>query len=245
MNYILQMNGFWNWRRLNELTSKQADLYFAILNCGNSLKWKNPFNIPNSTLQSMCQMSKSELHKQRNMLIQTGLIRYENGKKGTAGMYSIVPLYETNVDTNLETNVDTHMDTHMDTNADTGVGNIHKQKYKQKQNKKEKQEKAVYGEFGNVSLSAAEYGKLAERFGETKATEYIERLSGYMASKGVRYKSHYATILNWSKKDVGEADNKASPPKQTSTKFTNFSQDKLDFADIERRALAGGMKHVE
>ncbi len=111
--------------------------------------------------------------------------------------------------------------------------------------KKAAEPKNAYGEFGNVSLSEAEYSKLIDRFGEAKAKEYIERLSGYIASKGAKYKSHYATILNWAKKDDDTANNKASPPRQTGTKFTNFSQDKLDFADIERRALIGGNKHVK
>lgn len=31
--------------------------------------------------------------------------------------------------------------------------------------------------------------------------ERIERLSSYVASTGKRYKSHYATIKNWARKD--------------------------------------------
>lgn len=89
MNYISQINAFWNWRKLHELASKQADLYFAILDCSNSCGWKNPFTAPNSTLQSMCRMSKAELYKHRNVLIQHELIGYVKGRKGTAGKYTI------------------------------------------------------------------------------------------------------------------------------------------------------------
>ena len=32
--------------------------------------------------------------------------------------------------------------------------------------------------------------------------ERIERLSSYVASKGTKYKSHYATIRNWARKEV-------------------------------------------
>ena len=38
----------------------------------------------------------------------------------------------------------------------------------------------------------------------TKTLDYIERLSEYLASKGKKYKSHYATILSWSRKDDKE-----------------------------------------
>lgn len=65
-------------------------------------------------------------------------------------------------------------------------------------NKKPK--KSKYGEFKNVLLTDDEYKKLTERF-STDYKERIERLSGYVASTGKSYKSHYATIINWSKKD--------------------------------------------
>jgi hypothetical protein len=61
-------------------------------------------------------------------------------------------------------------------------------------------EKKEYGEFQNVKLTLAEHSKLIEKFGEPKLGDMIETLSSAIASKGYRYKSHYATILNWSKR---------------------------------------------
>lgn len=67
--------------------------------------------------------------------------------------------------------------------------------------------KHKYGEFNNVLLTDTEYNKLLERFpNDLKAR--IERLSGYVASTGKSYKSHYATIINWAKKDKPE-DNRS------------------------------------
>lgn len=59
-----------------------------------------------------------------------------------------------------------------------------------------KKEKSKFGEFGNVLLSEEEYCKLLE-LNSNNLGEVIEELSGYMESTGKRYKSHYATILNW------------------------------------------------
>ena len=56
----------------------------------------------------------------------------------------------------------------------------------------------IYGEFKNVKLSNEEYKKLEDK----NLLPYIEKLSSYIASKGKRYKSHYATILNWSRKEI-------------------------------------------
>ena len=58
-------------------------------------------------------------------------------------------------------------------------------------------EKEKYGEFENVLLTKEEYHKLEK----SNLLPYIEKLSSYIASKGKKYKSHYATILNWSRKD--------------------------------------------
>lgn len=65
-------------------------------------------------------------------------------------------------------------------------------------------EKQSFGEFGRVKLTVEEYNKLAQRLGKGQLAEYIVRLDGYLESSGKRYKSHYATILNWWRKDGGK-----------------------------------------
>lgn len=62
--------------------------------------------------------------------------------------------------------------------------------------------KDKYLEF--VYLSSEEFKKLGDRFGKGKLDEMIERLNNYIGSKGVKYKSHYHTILNWAGKDETE-----------------------------------------
>ena len=62
----------------------------------------------------------------------------------------------------------------------------------------------TYGEFKNIKLSENEYQKLMAKFGEITAKQWIETLSEGIASKGYKYKSHYATILAWHRKDEKE-----------------------------------------
>ena len=52
-----------------------------------------------------------------------------------------------------------------------------------------------------VYLTQDQHTSLINRFGEKYTTEMIDRLNNYIGSKGVKYKSHYHTILNWAKKD--------------------------------------------
>lgn len=64
---------------------------------------------------------------------------------------------------------------------------------------KKKQTKHKYGEYSNVLLTDEELIKLKEKVPNWQ--DFIERLSGYIASTGKRYKSHYVTMLNWYRRD--------------------------------------------
>lgn len=60
--------------------------------------------------------------------------------------------------------------------------------------------KHKHGEYKNVLLSDEELRKLEEEIPDYQS--YIENLSGYIASTGKRYKSHYATIRQWYSRDL-------------------------------------------
>ena len=61
--------------------------------------------------------------------------------------------------------------------------------------------KHKHGEYKNVLLTTEELQSLQARFpGDWQ--QRIDRLSEYIASKGVKYKSHYATILAWARRDA-------------------------------------------
>ena len=77
---------------------------------------------------------------------------------------------------------------------------------KEIKNKDIKPKKNVYGEFKNVKLTDEEYKKLEEK----GLLNDIEKLSSYIESKGVRYKSHYATILVWNSKNKGSVKDKVA-----------------------------------
>lgn len=102
---------------------------------------------------------------------------------------------------------------------------------------KEEEQHPTLGEFNNVKLSEDEYKKITE----LGLLDYIERLSAYIAQTGKRYKSHYATILNWSRKD-------STPKKsgrvelQTEYKTVETSLDDNDIAELSKRfAELGGL----
>lgn len=127
MNYILQLNAFWNWVRTNEISHLEADLYLTLLDIANASLWKTRFSVPNSTLG---RFDKNALTRARNKLVQCGLIYYEKGKKGQAPMYGIVNLYEMIPD--LRNYTDTNIGNYIDTNMQPKQGTyINKNKTKQ------------------------------------------------------------------------------------------------------------------
>ncbi len=72
--------------------------------------------------------------------------------------------------------------------------------------------KDIYGEFQNVKLSKEEYQKLVDRFTEPGTKDRIEILSQYIASKGKKYSSHYATLLTWERKNPKPIAKPQQPP---------------------------------
>ena len=93
--------------------------------------------------------------------------------------------------------------------------------------------KHKYGEYNNVLLTDDELEKLKSEYPDYQ--DRIERLSSYVASTGKSYKSHYATIRNWARKD-----NEQQPQTvvKSTNKFNNFQQRKYDddfFKRLEER----------
>jgi hypothetical protein len=73
--------------------------------------------------------------------------------------------------------------------------------------KKEKNEKNIYGQkFHRVKLTEAERQSLSDTYGDGKAQEMIDNMDLYLESKGDKYKSHYATLLSWERKNGGNSD---------------------------------------
>lgn len=91
-------------------------------------------------------------------------------------------------------------------------------------------DKKTYGECANVYLTDEEYSKIKD----DGLTGLIEELSLYIASKGDKYRSHYAVIRQWANRRKKEQDAKVVKPNQ----FTGGVQSRdIDFSDLEKRLI--------
>ena len=73
---------------------------------------------------------------------------------------------------------------------------------------------AAYGRYNNVFLSDTELSELQEEL-PGKWEFYIDRLSGYIASTGKKYRNHAATIRRWAADDTAKAAPKKGIPEYT------------------------------
>lgn len=90
--------------------------------------------------------------------------------------------------------------------------------------KQKKPVKHKYGEYQNVLLTDDELQKLQAEYFD--CSERIERLSSYIASTGKAYKSHYATIRNWARKDSTQSQ--SQPVRQTQSRGGNVFLDLIN-----------------
>ena len=73
---------------------------------------------------------------------------------------------------------------------------------------------APFGRYGNVFLSEKELAELKKEL-PGKWEYYIDRLSGYIASTGKKYKNHAATIRRWAADDKAKGKPKKGIPDYT------------------------------
>ena len=92
-----------------------------------------------------------------------------------------------------------------------------------------------FGEFGNVKMTNIQYAKLCEKCND--ADSLITELDQYIESQGKskKYKSHYATLLNWSRRKAQEAK-----PQQRYKNINDINQENYEKAMREIEAMCAG-----
>ena len=96
MNYIAQINAFWDSATTNPLSTGQVSLYFALLHVCNRSNWIEWFAAPNQVLSVLTGLSRSGILKARNELKQRGLIDFQE-KATKATKYKITIANSTQV----------------------------------------------------------------------------------------------------------------------------------------------------
>lgn len=90
--------------------------------------------------------------------------------------------------------------------------------------------KKTYGECANVFLTEEEYSKIVSE----GLTGLIDELSLYIASKGDKYKSHYAVIKQWANRRKKEGQVITMSGKN---QFNKMEQRDYDFDALEKKLI--------
>lgn len=132
MNYIAQINAFWDSATTNPLSTGQVSLYFALLHVCNRSNWTEWFAAPNQVLSVLTGLSRSGILKARNELKQRGLIDFQE-KATKATKYKITIANSTQVSTQIGVQNSTQIGVQ---NSAQISDTLYKHKQKQKRNEK-------------------------------------------------------------------------------------------------------------
>lgn len=97
MNYIKQLNAFYDWLETNSLNSSCISLWHALLHTCNKAGWPQEFAVAIKTLELKTGMERRTIERARNTLKQKGLIDWRSRKGNQSAVYSMVVLYDKNV----------------------------------------------------------------------------------------------------------------------------------------------------
>lgn len=90
MNYIKEINSFYDWLETNSVSDSAITLWHALMHINNKTGWKVEFTVAVSTLQVKTSLSSSSLKRARNTLAQAGLIRWKQRGGNQSAVYEIV-----------------------------------------------------------------------------------------------------------------------------------------------------------
>lgn len=96
MNYLREMNAFFDWLETNPLEASTQTLWFHLMAVANKSGWPEWFAVANPLLQAKVGVTENTLTKHRNYLVQKGRIEYKSQGKQHAGRYRLIPFTSNN-----------------------------------------------------------------------------------------------------------------------------------------------------
>lgn len=166
MNYLKQINTFFELLLSNPLSANAQCLYFNLLNINNKCNWLEEFTTANSTLMGFTNLNKQALYRARNELIQRNLIEFKKGiNQNQSGKYKIIE-FVTADNTANNTALDTAPDTADDTADDTN-NKLNKTKQNNTSSKDDDTKKELKKHFELI------WDIYPHKLGKAKAEEYF------------------------------------------------------------------------
>lgn len=90
MNYIKEINSFYDWLETNSVSDSAITLWHAMMHINNKAGWKVEFTVASSVLCLKSGLSNSSFKRARNVLKQSGRIEWRERKGNQAAIYNLI-----------------------------------------------------------------------------------------------------------------------------------------------------------
>lgn len=197
MNYIKEVNSFYDWLETNSISYSAINLWHALINinnkASNNAEWKKEFTVAISTLSVKTSLSKTSIIRARNQLKQFGRIDFKERKGNQSAIYSVVAFH---TGTQSATQTDTQSATQCVTQSAT-INKLNKTKLNKKENIKEKPIR-----FSPPTIEEVETF-CRERVNKIDANLFIDHYQsqGWVLSNGQKMKDWKAAVRTWERRN--------------------------------------------
>lgn len=96
MRYISEINAFYDWLELNDLSTSAVALWYALMHINNKAAWVETFTVAESVLSIKTGLSGRGVRNARNELKQKGRIDFKSRVGGKAPIYTLIS-FETGI----------------------------------------------------------------------------------------------------------------------------------------------------
>lgn len=129
MNYISEMNSFYDWLETNSISDSAINLWHALMHINNRAGWITEFAVAISTLETKTGLKKGAILRARLRLQQAGRIDFKSRAGQQSAVYTMIPFTTDNSDCVPKKNANqytnrTQSETQTDTQTSTQTGTI-------------------------------------------------------------------------------------------------------------------------
>lgn len=131
MNYLKELNAFYNQMTFNPISGSAVALWNTLMHFNNLCGWRKQFSVPAGMLQLKSGTKESAFKRARNELLEKGYIRMQSRSGNQAAVYEMISqvqhfgqshgFVEAADDQMSDRNVTDSVD-HSETGAETGAG---------------------------------------------------------------------------------------------------------------------------
>ena len=95
MNYLLEINAFYNYTVTNQVSSSAKSLWHALMQVNNTAGWCTEFTVAASRLCAIASLSESSFRRARSELAKKGIITYRSRGGNQCAIYQLISLSAT------------------------------------------------------------------------------------------------------------------------------------------------------